>query len=193
MDEKFAHGSGESDLEGFALGGEVGVEGFNNGVRARGDKGRHVEGASGLGSTATDHAFAFEGAAVAIARSQASEGGDLLAGEGAEFRDGGKKAGGGELANAYDLGQAGDFALKRWVSGNEFLDLGLDVDLLLLEVAEDFFDGGDNRQWVSLLEAVIFGGNQPDELIAALDSGFQFHLGLCEDVSHTGLKTITIG
>ena len=192
VDEEFAHGGGEGDFEGFSFGGEAQVEGFEDGIFRGGHQSGHVEAASGFGAAATDHAFAFEGAAIAIAWSQAGEGGDLLTGEGAELGDGGEEADGGEFADSIDLAQAGDFTLEEWIGGEEFFDLRLDVGLLCFQETQQLFDRGEDGRLVGLLETVFLGSNQLDELIAPRDGGFELQLGLAEGIARSRLKTLAV-
>ena len=90
MNEEFAHGGSEGDFGGFSLGAKSVVEGFDDGVGARGHEGGHVEGNASADAAAVDVALTTEGTAFAIKGSEAGQGSDLSFGEGTEFGESGE-------------------------------------------------------------------------------------------------------
>ena len=106
MDEEVAHDGDEGDFVGLAGGAQAAVEGLQDGVGAGGAKGGHEEGAAHVEAAATDGALSAEGAAVAIKRSQAGQGRDLIFGAGAELGQRGQKRRGGGGADAGTPGTA---------------------------------------------------------------------------------------
>src|SRR6185312_1595086 len=77
--KKLSHASGERELLRLSCGEEAAIEACDDGVVPAGDESGHVQsGADGFAPT-PDGASAAQGAAVAIERGDADEGGDLLA------------------------------------------------------------------------------------------------------------------
>src|SRR4051812_7359171 len=77
--EELAHHCGERELFHLSGGDQALIESLENGVVAAGHECGHVEGAAHLGSSAPSGALAAHFSAVAIERSDADEGSDLLA------------------------------------------------------------------------------------------------------------------
>lgn len=180
MDEEFAHGGGESDFGGFAARDQAIVEGFEDGVFEAGDEGGHVEGATDSGSAAADEASAGEGTAVAVEGGESGEGGDLLTRQRAEFWQSADQASSGEWADAFDLGQAGDFLLEAGVSLAQLSHPLFHGFFAELEQTQEGLDVAAHLGAPGLFEAVLFGDDHGDQGVTSLEGGGQIDLGLGE-------------
>lgn len=141
-------------------------------------------------SATADGAFSMPGAAVAVSRSQACEGGHLLTGEGAEFGQSGEDAGGGEITHALNLGQAGHFLMKSWVSGNEFFEVSLDKRFLFLQMGQGVLECRGDEGIGSGVKLVLGGGDLFDEMIAPVEGSGQLQLSRAQGVGELGLEAI---
>lgn len=176
-EEEFSGGGDEGDFGGFGCGAEVLVEELQDAaLLADGGEGGEVESAADGGPAAAEMALAAARAAVVGIGSEASEGGNLLAIGGAEFREEGEEACGGDLADAV-LGEEELLAGgERLMAGDELLGGGLELGDLFLEV---FVEAG-----VDLLgegQGEVLGGVgelglEFDELVTQGDQGREFLL-----------------
>src|SRR5271156_2520521 len=101
-DDEFAHDGGQGDFGGFASGPEPLIELFELMIRAGRDQGGHVERAADGRASPADTAAAMPLTAFAWMGSQSCQGGGLAAVEGAQFRQFGEHAQGGDRPDAGD-------------------------------------------------------------------------------------------
>jgi hypothetical protein len=135
----------------------------NHGIATGGHQRGHVERRANRGASAPDEAFAAQRAAVAGQRGHPDEGGDLFAGQGAEF---------GQIANqrATDHGpDAGDRAQKilfRAPDGAS-LDGAVQVVIHIVEPAlqpTNVLDDASADCRDGVLEPIAFGAHHPQDL-----------------------------
>lgn len=177
MEEEFASGGEEGDFGWFTSSAEAAVEdGLGSGLGAGEGEGGEVEGAAHFGAAAAEVTVGLHLPALPRVRSEASQGGDLLAVGAAELGQVGQQSGRdlrpdaglrlqelrarAEGRRAGDTGRPGRFELG---------DLGGQEALQGVEAPADDPQGG-------VLEGVGELGLESDQLLARLDQGRQFLL-----------------
>ncbi len=143
--EEFSHDGGDGDFGLFSAGDETVVEDFEGWIVSRGGKGGHVQGASQVGSSASDVARAVVLAAVVGDGGKADDHGGLFGGERAEFDEADDEGDSGCDPDAGDGGEDSEAAGKERIGGDQALDFGLEIGDGGFEGAEltlELEDGG---------------------------------------------------
>ena len=174
--EEFAHHGRDRDFELFAACPQTGVEGFEDGVMNAGAQAGHVESAAQRGASAADVALAAEFAAIAIARSQASEGGDLPFGESAQLGRVGQNGGGTDRADAFGLLEPFCLFAQLGLGREVFADEGLEGGELFLQGSPSALGQTAQIALFQRTQALRFGRDQVRELGAAGDQFAQTQL-----------------
>ena len=175
MDEEFAHDGDEGDFEGFACGAQALVEGAQDGVAAGGAEGGHVEGLAGGDPSALDGAGAAPGAAVAVERGQAGQGGDLVFAESAKFRQSGEQGRSGKDTDALNRDETLDFGPQPWGGFNQLRDEGLEFFDLAIEMTQVAAQRSGDVGAACKLQPVGFAGAILDQLGPPCDKFLQPH------------------
>jgi hypothetical protein len=194
LEEQFTHDGGQGDFGRFAGQAQALVKLSQGGLGlARQSHGAHVKGAANDGAAAANVALAFPRATLSGPRSEARQGGGLLAIEVAQFGHLTEHAHGGERAHAVQLRQGVDLVLDARGAGQrggEFFFHGGD---LLFQVVDELglLALGEAQGGVF---AVLTGPHELFlELIAPLDERAQFGQVRIGDRCGGGFKRLAEG
>ena len=117
--EQFSHTRGEGDLLGFARAGEPLIEGARiTGLRRGGDNRIHVPHGPDLCAPAPHRPPSAQCPTIPVERGHADQCGDLLMGQGTQFREIGEPRGGQHGADARDAAQQLLFFALDWTPAN---------------------------------------------------------------------------
>lgn len=204
-DKELAHAGDDDDLELFALGFETLCEGPNDGVTAFGGKSGHIEHGSNGGAAAPDGAFSLKSSAVAIERSQAGQGADLLAVEGSQFGKFCQERSGGDGAHARSAPQQIDFSAPFVIGFETFQQIFLDPLNLTVQDIDQALDALADRGCRCGLQAIGLGSPVIDELSPASNKLLKFRVFfrsfrensrsnvLTEPCDHGGIDPVGLG
>jgi hypothetical protein len=204
--EKFSGDSGEGEFGGFSAFAEAEVEGAKDGVVASGGESGHVEGAAEAKAAALDVARLAQVTAVVGERSDAEEGGSLIAGESAQFRAESQSGGGGERADADDRSETLELGIEEGIPGDGLLHLGVELEDLASEETQAGLELAlDEGQLVGEAGLDLEGALFEDGLLAGDDEGLESELGrgrhrvglgskvLAKELQVFGIKRIGLG
>src|SRR5665213_367449 len=176
--QKLPHAGGGDELEGFACGLEPFGERLELGIAPHGVKGRHVERGADVGPSAADVALSAHGAGVAIDRSDADEGGNLLAVQLSQFRQIGHQLIGGVGADARHAVEDLAGVPPGVVGFDQAGDVAVQVLTFLVENAQDFLDALDGTLVGQVLKTRLLDGDHGDELASSSDALVELFGGL---------------
>lgn len=164
--EQFSHTSHQSHFERLALIDKVLEMCPNNWIETAGRKSSHVKGVAYTSSPTPNGPFSTHPAAIAIERSHAHQGGDLLAIELSQFRQLGQQCDGCDWANAgYGTEQVfffpPDRALPKLV-----VQILIDLTQFLLQPVNMFLEMRTNRP-MRRVHAIFLGNQHFNELATA--------------------------
>ena len=203
--DHFSHGGDECDLVFFAVCPESFEKFLERRVESNGTEGCHVQRRSDVGTAAFDVPLAGFGGTVATKGRDSDEGGDLLAVQFAEFRQGGKEHLACFRPDAWDGLQNFVLFAPIGVVVDHFCDTIINVGDLFVKGIDDFFDAFGNDFLVRLLQPVFFLGSHPDELLpsrdeiahllcfAGRDGSRREAFELCEPCEHFRIDGIGLG
>src|ERR1700693_2213186 len=140
-DEELSHAGDEGLFAGFAGGSEFLVVGSDERVFPAGDEGGHREAGADRGAAAGDGAAAAQHTAVTVDRGHPDQGGDLAAGETAEFGQFGDQDAPGCRADAGDTGPEIGIGLPGRAAADCAVDVALEFGEFGLPQGQMPFDG----------------------------------------------------
>ena len=172
-DQELTHAGGEGDLLGLACCQEPLIEGAKDWIVAHRDQGRHIE--SGAHSSAPAPAGPLPPALAAVTaeRGYANKGGDLPAGEGAQFRETGQQREGQGRADAWHAAQEVFTLTPQGTLPQAVIKVPIEVMQLPFQDGEHPIDALLDHGQRSLA-ALLLGDLHLDDLPPAGNEGFQF-------------------